>query len=54
MLDLGVNRSYVSLRLGNKLAYHRYKKDEPYLLTMADEKLVDHDNKWIRNELRDI
>ena len=28
MLDLEANRSYVSLRLGNKLAHHRYKKDE--------------------------
>ena len=54
ILDSGANRSYISLRLGNKLAHHRYKKDEPYPLTMADGKPVDHDNRWIRNELRDI
>ena len=54
MLNLGVNRSYASLRLGNKLAQQRYKKDELYPLIMADRKPIDHDDEWIRNELRDV
>ena len=45
ILDLEVNRSYISLRLGNKLIHYRYKKDEPYLLTIANGKLVDYDNR---------
>ena len=54
MLDSGANRSYTSLRLGNKLAYYQRKKDEPYLLIMADGKPVNHEDGWIRNELRDV
>ena len=54
ILDFEANRSYTSLRLGNKLAYYQRKKDEPYLLTMADGKPVDHEDGWIRNELRDV
>ena len=54
MLNSEANRSYASLRLGSKLAQQRRKKDEPYPLTMADGKPVDHDNGQIWNELRDI
>ena len=54
MLDSGANRSYTSLRLENKLARYQREKDEPYPLTMADGKPVDHEDGWIRNELQDI
>ena len=45
MLDSEANRSYTSLRLGNKLAHYQRKKNKPYLLTIADGKPVNHDNK---------
>ena len=54
MLNSGANRSYASLRIGNKLAQQKRKKDKPYPLIMADGKPVDHDNGWIWNELRDV
>ena len=44
MLNLEANRSYASLRLENKLAQQRHKKDEPYPLTIADGKPVNHDD----------
>ena len=45
MLNLKVNRSYVSLQLGNKLTHYQHKKDEPYSLIMANGKPVNHDNE---------
>ena len=54
ILDSRANRSYTSLRLENKLARYQREKDEPYLLTIADEKPVDHKNGQIRNELQNI
>ena len=42
MIDSRANRSYASTRLGNKLAQFRYKKEQPYPLTMANRSLVDH------------
>ena len=54
MLDSGANRSYTSLRIGNKLAQQKHKKDKPYPLIIADGKPINHDDGWIRNELRDI
>ena len=44
MLNLEVNRSYASLRLENKLAQQRHKKDELYPLIIADGKPINHDN----------
>ena len=45
ILDSKANRSYTSLRLENKLAYYQRKKDEPYLLTIADGKPMDYKNR---------
>ena len=52
MVDSGANRSYVSVRLGQKLARLRKDKTDPYPLTMADGSLVEHGDGWIRQELR--
>ena len=42
ILDFEANRSYISLRLENKLARYQRKKNEPYPLTIANGKPVDY------------
>jgi RNase H-like domain found in reverse transcriptase/Reverse transcriptase (RNA-dependent DNA polymerase)/Integrase zinc binding domain/Chromo (CHRromatin Organisation MOdifier) domain/Retroviral aspartyl protease len=54
MVDCGANRSYVSLRLGQKLSSWRQDKDKPYPLTMADGTPVDHGDGWVRQELNGV
>ena len=45
ILNLEANRSYISLRLKNKLAQNKYKKDKLYSLTIVDEKFVNHKDR---------
>ena len=45
ILNLKANRSYISLRLENKFAQNRCKKNEPYLLTMANGKPMNHEDE---------
>ena len=44
ILNSEANRSYASLRIGNKLAQQKRKKNKPYLLTMANGKPINHDD----------
>jgi Retroviral aspartyl protease len=53
-VDCGANRSYVSLRLGQKMTSWRKEKKDPYPLAMADGTPVEHGDGWIRQELRDV
>ena len=54
MIDSGANRSYASTILAKTLAHSVRNKDTPYQLEMADGSPVEHDNGWIRKELRNM
>ena len=54
MIDCGANRSYASIRLGQRLVQWKKDKQCPYPLTMADGTPVDHDEGWVRKELRQV
>ena len=54
MIDSGANRSYASTILTKALAYSIKDKDFPYQLEMVDGSPIEHDNGWIRKEIRNI
>ena len=52
MLDSGANRNYASMRMGQALRRLTHEKENPYPLMLADGAPTNHNDGWIRREIR--